>query len=138
MFDTLDFLQTILPPLPASILPGMVDGAYFSVGINKNFKPGVITDAPDSLPKLIDLCNRYSRQGYNAYMGLCSYRDATIGRKATNAMQVKSLWADIDVGKPNCQYKTFDQALAALVQFRQDTGLKPTYVVKSGDRKSVV
>ena len=132
MFDTLDFLQTILPPLPASILPGMVDGAYFSVGINKNFKPGVITDAPDSLPKLIDLCNRYSRQGYNAYMGLCSYRDATIGRKATNAMQVKSLWADIDVGKPNCQYKTFDQALAALVQFRQDTGLKPTYVVKSG------
>lgn len=132
MFDTLEFLQTILPPLPPALLPGMVNGAYFAVGIANSLKPPVRTEAPDTLQKLIDICNVLSRQGYNAYMGLCSYRDASIGRKAVNAMQAKALWADIDVGKPKCKYRTFDQALSALVAFRQATDLKPTYVIKSG------
>lgn len=122
------FLSHILPTLPTPDAFGNAP-VYYSVGLGYSYPQQT---PHSSIQSLIDRCNALSNAGLNAYMALGSFRDPTAGRKQANALEFKSIWADIDVGKQSCKYQTQQEAKEALCKFIVDTALIPTYVVSSG------
>lgn len=72
-----------------------------------------------------------SARGGDAYFALASFADGA-HRTQANAVAVRSLWADIDVGKSTSKYKNKGEALAALARFVEATGLHPGIVIASG------
>jgi hypothetical protein len=55
-------------------------------------------------------------------------------RAAANALAVKSLWVDMDVGDDPKKYPTIEAALAAIILFREQVGLPPfSAIVLSGN-----
>ncbi|MBD5585289.1 MAG: DUF927 domain-containing protein [Clostridia bacterium] len=73
-----------------------------------------------------------NRQGMETYFTPVVFSDINKGRLAENALSVKSLWFDIDVGKKFNSYPTQPDAINALQNFIGATGLKPTIVVSTG------
>lgn len=124
-----NFLQNILPDLPALDYGQPVAG-YFVLGL----KDGNRVQYPcGSIADVERAGQAISAAGGDAYMALASYRDVLLGRKKGNGLHLKSLWADLDVGKTGTpSYDTVEAALFSLTSFITDTGLKPTYVVSSG------
>src|SRR5229473_1624467 len=54
-------------------------------------------------------------------------------RAAANALKVKAIWIDIDVGDDPKKYPTINAALAAIIEFREKVGLPPfSAIVFSG------
>lgn len=114
-----------------SILPEQGLGYYFALALRK--PNDRVQRAMISKREIADFCNGYSAAGYDTYMALASFAEVSYGRKATNALGHKCFWMDIDVGKTTTQsYDSFEEALEALVVFSEQTGLTPTFVVRSG------
>src|SRR4051812_30119197 len=54
-------------------------------------------------------------------------------RLAANALKVKAIWADVDVGEKPGEYATIELALKAVIEFRERHGLPPfSAIVGSG------
>lgn len=128
-----EFLARILPPLPTPD-PYGVNPVYFSIGIGRYPHQ----EACSSIDEVVSSCQHMSDRGADAYMGLCSFANPVMGRKAINASEVRCIWADIDVGKknpdgtPKGKYATRPEALADLSTFISRTALVPSIVVRSG------
>lgn len=92
--------------------------------------------SPRQLPvrdvfELLHHADAAAAQGGDAYFALASFADGT-NRTQANAVAARSLWADIDVGKPASKYKNRNEALSALWLFVKATGLKPGIIISSG------
>lgn len=125
----MSFLRRILPQLPAPTMFGS-NHFYFAVGLGgSDNRPTQI--ACSTYEQVESHCKSFSAQGRNAYMALSSFT-SFMTRKASAAYEVRCLWADIDAGKTNSTYANMEQALAALVKFSNETGLKPNIIVSSG------
>ena len=123
-----EFLQRILPSIPPAG-PFGNNECYFVLGLGQGARH---QEPCTSFQSIADHCNSLSAQGLDAYMALSLFGNVLAGRKQANALSCRSLWADIDAGKQNSVYQDSTQALAALVQFVQNTGLKPSVIVSSG------
>lgn len=123
------FLERILPVLPAPDEEHDFNACYFSLGLRGEYRRQSPTHY---ISALTTSCEQLSEQGFNAYMSLFSFRDKDLGRKKVNAYEAKSLWADIDAGKPNSVYKDYIDAAKALVPFCQEIDFIPSFIVKSG------
>lgn len=126
------FLATVLPSLPppdaAQAFPPIP--AYFVMGL-KEKRPIVLScrDFEDVKTQTAWLVSR----GFDAYYSRASFADESKGRRKDNAVSLRSFWADIDVGKKQNSYATKEEAALALIRFVKDTGLRPTYIVDSGN-----
>lgn len=127
MTATQDFLKAILPPITMGAFGP--DQHYFVFALRGTYKQ---QESVASLAQLEASCKRYSDAGYNAYMALSAFDSTTQKRSAANARLVKSLWADLDIGKAGCDYQNQTEALTVLVEFSKKTGLAPSFVVSSG------
>lgn len=127
MTDARTFLATLLPELPPNGPFGPV-GTYFFVSLGGKY---AVHEKCASVDDIIQFGHEASAQGLDAYMALASY-GITGGRKQNNVIGVRSVWADIDVGKGGSPYENQAQALQAVGKFATDTGLTPTYIVSSG------
>lgn len=126
------FLQRILPPLPAPDPFGNAP-VYFALGLeDMQPKPRPVQIPCSSIQSVIDNCNSFSASGFDSYMAICSFKDVLQGRKQINAHEAKSIWADIDAGKPGGKYATAVEALQDLDRFVNETGLMPSLGVLSG------
>lgn len=122
------FLSRVLPPIVQAQV-GSLQSVYYVVGI----RDGIPRHKPFiNIADGVTLARALSDAGYNTYFAPASYKDHTFGRKAVNAAQLKSLWLDIDVGKPSNSYPDRDSALGALKNFIQNTELPPSILVSTG------
>ena len=126
--ETKEFLSTILGD----------EGYYCVVGIKKfidgegkeqtTVKPNFFK----SVDALAETAHNLDVEGYDAYYSPATFVDATKGRKAENALQVKALFLDLDCGQ-NKPYATQGDAVIALRKFRKEYNLPAcTAVVNSG------
>lgn len=126
----ISFLSKILPEIPAPQPDAFgfygVQPCYFSFSLSDGH--------PVQVPcfTVEDLANAAQQAGADAYFALASYKDPAAGRKATNAYQIKCLWADLDAAKPGAQYASQADALKAVKRFAKATGLTPSALVASG------
>lgn len=122
-----DFLTRVLPPVKEAA-PLELQGGYYLVGIRDKIPHTVpfvrIADVPE-------LC-RTRLAGMNTYIAPASFKDIAFGRKAVNAKEMKAVYLDLDVAKPQNSYPTIQDAFASLGQFVRATGLAPTIIVHSG------
>ena len=115
--DTKQFLSTVLGG----------DGHYCVVGI-KDGK--TVQKFYDSVPALAQTAADLDSNGYDTYFALSTFADAK--RKASNVVQVKALFLDLDCGEGK-PYPTQHDALIALRDFYKHYELPaPTSVVNSG------
>lgn len=125
------FLQDILAPLETGPF-GSTAQCYY--GCNLKGKVLKQTAFFDSL-SLEQQCLEASAEGCDTYMALGSFNiiSGQDGRRTkSNAYQVKSLWADLDIAKAGCDYQNQTEALQALVNFAKQTSYVPSYIVSSG------
>lgn len=114
------------------------EGHYCVVGIKKiidkegeektTIKPKFYT----SVSAVAEAAHNLDAEGFDAYYTPATFADDSKGRKAENALQIKTLFLDLDcgVGKP---YLTQGDALKALRDFRKAYSLPQcTAVVNSG------
>lgn len=97
-----------------------------------------------SLPESITNGIEYlSARGKDIYFALGTFKrnaDGLYTRKAGDCIALRSLWLDIDAGESkyakhgDAVYRTQEEAIAALLDFVEASGvLPPTYVVSSGN-----
>jgi hypothetical protein len=112
------FYEAVLPPT----------GKYCAVGI---LHKRVVQTFHDTIPELIQRGEALKNEGLNAYFALATFNDPTAGRKATNAVDLRALFLDIDCGyqKPYADKIEGSQALRAFIDKRQ---LPEPVVVDSG------
>lgn len=127
MTDAQKFLNRILPPNTTDTLFEL-QPCYYMLGLREGNKPKVvpfinIADADSICQDLV---------GCNTYIAPASYKDSRFGRSAVNAKELKSLWLDIDVAKPQNSYPTLQDASTAFTNFIQTTRCSPTVIVSSG------
>jgi len=135
--DTATFLKTILP----------TRGVIFVAKIKR--RPGhpkgdqtiqyPVADADEAADKALELNSKYPAD--NVYYAMASYKEVIYkkagdfeyasGRTQSNALNVKSLWLDWDVGKEGA-YATREEALAGIKQYVTETGLPTPVIVSSG------
>ena len=138
--DTTTFLNMILPS----------SGIYFAQRIHS--RPGKKdatilypqSDIADLADKLLALDEQFPAD--NIYYAMASYKEAqykttktkdgrdfqyVVGRTQENALHVKSLWLDLDVGKEG-GYPTQKDAYIDLCRYVSVTGLPSPLVVSSG------
>lgn len=122
------FLSRILPtqsqtsdPIPSQI--------YFSLGLGGQYP---IQRPCLSIDQIVADGTEHSANGLNAYMALALFNAQQKKRSKATATAVRSIWADIDVGKQNSKYSTAVQALQDLQSFVQNTGFQPGVIVSSG------
>lgn len=123
-----DFLHRILPPLRQAGLTEL-QPCYYLFGLDSNKIPHPV---PFLRIEDVPVLCQTRLAGMDTYIAPAVYKDSCFGRKAVNVLEVKSLWLDIDVGKANNSYATFDEACNALQGFIAVTGLIPTVLVSSG------
>lgn len=113
----LQFLRTILPD----------SGNYCVVGINKSVVTTKFVQDTGALLAVAEAAG----EGTDIYFALATYGTPSDGRKAANAVQLRSLFIDLDCGdgKP---YPTIPDASAALKAFVCAHSLPRPYVVVSG------
>lgn len=115
---TTQFYEAVLPPT----------GNYCAVGIiNKR----VVQSFHTTLEELVRKGESLTREGCNAYFALATFADPESGRKAANALELRSLFLDIDCGynKPYADKIAGSQALRGFIDRR---GLPEPIVVDSG------
>jgi hypothetical protein len=112
------FYEAVLPPT----------GTYCAVGI---LHKKVVHTFHSSFDELIKRGVELEHEGFNAYFALATFRDADAGRKATNTVELRSLFLDVDCGygKPYRDKIAGGQALRAFIEKR---GLPEPVVVDSG------
>lgn len=128
MSEASRFLSDVLPRLAPSGPFGPLE-CYFAVALGGKFPQHVKCYHIDDI---VHISKQTSANGMDAYMALASFGVNDGNRKQSNAINVRSVWADIDVGKGGSPYDTQEEAIAAVSQFAGRTGLKPAYIVSSG------
>lgn len=141
--DTTTFLKTILPESGVKYLMRLVPRPTKDVSIHTT-----VATAEEAAEVLRAWDARYPEQ--NVYYAMASYKETlyktakrksdgaefeyVVGRTQANALHVKSLWQDWDVGKANeaNSYATREDALQAIKQYLHATGLPAPIVVSSG------
>lgn len=122
------FLNRILP-YPEPSPDNQITQIYFSLGLGGAHP---IQRPCRDIEQITADGTEHSANGLNAYMALAVF-DAKLRRRSkTTAVSVRSLWADIDVGKTNSKYSTAVEALHDLQSFVQNTGFQPGIIVSSG------
>jgi len=126
--ETKKFLSTVLGD----------EGYYCVVGIRKSIdaegeeKTTVIPKFYTSVDAMAEAAHNFDVEGFDTYYAPATFADATKGRKAENALQMKALFLDLDCGQGK-PYKTQGEALMALRNFRKEYALPPcTAVINSG------
>lgn len=112
------FYEAVLPP----------NGNYCAVGIlNKR----VVQTFHKTIEELIEKGEELKNDGRDAYFALATFNDPTAGRKATNAVDLRALFLDIDCGegKPYVDKIAGGQALRSFIDKRS---LPEPVVVDSG------
>lgn len=128
MSEASRFLSGVLPKLAPSGPFGPLE-CYFAVSLGGKFPQHVKCYSVD---EIVHVSAQMSANGTDAYMALASFGVSDGSRKQTNAINVRSVWADIDVGKGDSPYDTQADAIEAVRKFAGNTGLRPTYVISSG------
>ena len=139
---TIEFLSRVLPELPPpQVTISPVSGSTFYAGTVNPVGYCAIsllsgTSAHNhyhiqSVQDLVRVALADSQEGRNAYFACASMTGA---RSKANAHSMKSLWADIDVGKASDAFGYPDRrtALDAIAKFVSQTQLYPTIIVSSG------
>lgn len=117
--DTLTFLRRILPS----------QGFYCLFLLSEN---GPRTIFFDDLETMAEAAVKFDRAGFDVYHACASYQEKT-RRTAVNTAYVRSIWMDIDVGKPKGpSYPTLSTAWDAFKQFLTVSHLALPGLVKSG------
>lgn len=114
------FLETVMPS----------EGRYCAVAIDdkrKQIKRQVFVDSLDALEAQTQ---EFDSQGYGSFFALATFDDAG-ARKADNALALRSVFIDMDVG-PNKPYAEIFDAAQALRAFLEATGLPDPLLVNSG------
>lgn len=124
------FLSCFLPDLIPSA-EGAPRQCYFAFG--KHPERGYLRQVKCySHEELIATCRKMVQDGMDTYYAQASYADDRYGRLKENVAGLRTFWLDIDVGKKENAYASFDEACAGLARFITETGLKPACVVSSG------
>lgn len=114
------FLETVLPS----------EGRYCAVAIDdkrKQIKRQVFVDSLDALEAQTQ---EFDSQGFGSFFALAAFDDADT-RKADNALALRSVFIDMDVG-PNKPYAEIFDAAQALRAFLETTKLPDPLLVNSG------
>jgi hypothetical protein len=120
----------VLSKFYADVLP---QTGYFCL-FDHNTKQHIWAESHD---ELVHRTQRFADTP-NVYFGTAGY-NSTFNRKAPNVRTLRSLRLDIDAGAkklakhPDGAYPTQRDAIAAFVGFVTATGLKPTYLISSGE-----
>src|SRR6185503_5677955 len=117
-----EFLEAVLP----------AEGRYCLVALDPEhkLKRQEFTNSLAKLEQRIKYWDGYFEGSHGAVYHACAAFDAR-NRLQTNVRAVRSLWLDIDVGKPGA-YATFNDALTELAVFVGRVGLPLPLVVASG------
>lgn len=117
--DPHDFLSAVLP----------TSGLYCAAEYDT---PRKAQSFVTNLEELIRVVQKHSANKINAYYALASFEKSGT-RVATNAVALRSIFIDVDVGAhKNSPYATQKQAAAALAKFVEDAQLPTPIVVSSG------
>lgn len=120
-----EFLSLVMPARGTRVITQIGDGPP------KNYT----YDEQTSFAEIADDVIRLDAQGHDVYIALGGFEAETVsrykGRTADNARWFKSLFIDIDVGEDK-DYKNRREAVAALEDFVNSTGLPGPAVVNSG------
>lgn len=127
MNDAQKFLARILPPNTVSSFLEL-QPCYYMVGLRESSPPQIVPFI--NIADAESICQKLN--GYNTYIAPASYKDSTFGRKVVNVKEIKSLWLDIDVGKPDNSYPTIQDASQAFSNFIKITGCQPSIIIQSG------
>ena len=138
--DTRTFLKAILPERGIKFVqrirprPGKKDATILYP----------VADYEEAAAKSHELDIQYAND--NIYYAMASYKEAksktvqtkdgkdftyVVGRTQENALAVKSLWFDLDVGKPGA-YSTQREAAAGVLKYALATGLPTPVILSSG------
>lgn len=117
-----DFLRAVLPSA----------GVYYAARLLPRQGRNFVQEPCASITDLAVTVKSYDLNHQDAYFAVASYRDGS-SRKKDNTLSYRSVWTDIDVGKPGA-YADKKAALGALIGIcEQDAGLpRPNVVVISG------
>lgn len=114
------FLDAVLPST----------GRYCAVAIDdkrKQIKRQIFVDSIDELESQVQ---EFDSQGYGSFFALANF-DQEDTRKADNALTLRSVFLDLDVG-PNKPYQQIFDAAQALRAFIDAAGLPDPVIVNSG------
>ena len=118
----LEFLKEILPPT----------GMYCTVGLKGGTPKQTFVS---TIEDLIETSNANNLVGYDTYFACANYNDSK-KREKIHALEMKSLWVDIDCGETKALegkgYATKPQGVNALKTFCKTLGLPKPYLVDSG------
>ena len=138
--DTRSFLKAILPERGIKFVqrikprPGKKDATILYPA----------ADSDDAATQSLELDIKFGND--NIYYAMASYNEAkektvqtkdgkdftyVVGRTQENALNVKSLWFDLDVGKPG-SYVTQREAAAGILKYVAATGLPTPVILSSG------
>lgn len=142
--DTKTFLSTILPTRGVKYVMRLKPRPNHPKGDASIHH--IAPDAEEMAELVQELDNKH--RDCNIYFAMASYKEAqykthvgadgrefqyVVGRKQDNALNVKSLWMDWDVGKNSPDsYASRDDAVAALKTYLKATGLPTPIIVNSG------
>ena len=125
MLSRTEFLALVLPPL--------LEGEHYCSWGNKKAegKDLIRQKFTTSIDGLSSLSDGLQADGYNSFFGLAKFGPVENGRYATNAIDLKSFFIDLDCGddKP---YADVTEGLTALKKFCKDVGLPRPTVLRSG------
>lgn len=118
----LEFLKAILPPT----------GMYCTVGLKGGAPKQTFVS---TLEDLIETSTANNLAGYDTYFACANYDDSK-KREKIHALEMKSLWVDIDCGEGKAAegkgYATKPEGVIALKTFCKTLGLPKPYLVDSG------
>ena len=142
--DTKTFLSTILPTRGVKYVMRLKPRPNHPKGDASIHH--IAPDAEEMAELVQELDNKH--RDCNIYFAMASYKEAqykthvgadgrefqyVVGRKQDNALNVKSLWMDWDVGKNSPDsYASRDDAVTALKTYLKATGLPMPIIVNSG------
>lgn len=116
----IDFLSAVLPPHG--------NGFYCTAEFTSRKKEHIFVE---TLQELADAGAKLDRSGRDAYFALSTYATGD-SRTAANAVNIRSLFADLDVGDSGTKYSDIKSAVAGIGAWCDSTGLPIPILVKSG------
>ncbi|MDR1035451.1 MAG: hypothetical protein LBT40_02410, partial [Deltaproteobacteria bacterium] len=126
MKETVTFLERVLPA-PRE------DARFILCAIRQNLQKKRTRQELFQTPEaLAESAFKVSGDGRDAYMALAIF-DTSGYRKAAHALAARSLWLDLDSGKPGVPYATRDESLEALGAFVKKLEIPEPLLVNSGN-----
>jgi hypothetical protein len=122
MLSRTEFLSLVLPPLQ--------EGENYCVWGNDSLG-NIRQKFVSSIEEISARADKLLEDNYNAFFALAKFGSADQGRYATNALELKSFFIDLDCGEDK-PYATLDDGLVALRQFCKTTGLPKPTIIQSG------